>query len=315
MSKEKEMATKNKILEYRIGSHLYGTNTPSSDEDYSGVFIADETYYLGLHSIEQIDLSEVSKNETGKNNSDAVDRVCYELRKFIRLAMENNPNVLEQLFVNGENILSLDEFGAKLLAAKHLFPHKGLKHKFCAYAYQQRKKMVIRTDKFYELKNAQEWLEKFNQPTMYMVELKDKNLPFMMFKEKHIHIGDLDFEMTRQLKWVKKKIEERLEKVGNRKELYLSKGYDTKFASHTIRLLLEVLEILETGNLEFPLKDRQVILDIKEGKWTITEVLDYSYQLEQEIESLYEKSFLPKNPQIDKINDLSIALIKSFLYG
>jgi len=35
MSKEKEMATKNKILEYRIGSHLYGTNTPTSDEDYN----------------------------------------------------------------------------------------------------------------------------------------------------------------------------------------------------------------------------------------------------------------------------------------
>jgi hypothetical protein len=86
--------------------------------------------------------------------------------------------------------------------------------------------MIIRTDKFYELKNAYDWMMDFNKPETYMLELKDKNLPFMVFKSKHVTIGDCDFELTRQLRWVVKKISERLDKVGNRKELYLSKGYD-----------------------------------------------------------------------------------------
>jgi len=312
---EKIFAETGKILEYRVGSHLYGTNTATSDEDFSGVFVAPEEYYLGLNAVEEVDLSVVSKNKDGKNNADAVDRKLYEFRKFVRLSLENNPNVLEQLFVNEPNVLFANDFGKKLLKEKHTFLHKGLKQKFCGYAFSQKKKMIIRTDKFYELENAREWLEDFKNPKMYLVEVKEKNLPFMVFKEKHAQIGDLNFELTRQLGWIEKKIKERLDKVGNRKELYLSKGYDVKFGSHLIRLLLEGAELLSTGTLNFPLKDKQLLLDIKEGKWKMIEVLNYSDQLEKEIEGICEKSPLPKSPKIDKINQFTIGFLKDYLYG
>jgi predicted nucleotidyltransferase len=312
---EKLFAEQGKILECRVGSHLYGTNTATSDEDFSGVFVAPEEYYLGLNSLEEVNLSVVSKTKDGKNNADAVDRKLYEFRKFVRLSLENNPNVIEQLFVDEKNLLFSNDFGKRLLDLKHLFPHKGLKHKFCGYAFSQKKKMVIRTDKFLELNNAFDWMKEFNKPETYMMELKDRNLPFMEFKAKHVQIGDLNFELTRQLRWVIKKIEERLSKVGNRKELILSKGFDCKYGSHLIRLLLEGEELLSTGTLNFPLKDRQTLLDIKEGKWTITEVLNYSEQLEQQMESLYEKSSLPKHPQTDKINQFMVSFLKDYLYG
>jgi uncharacterized protein len=312
---EKLFAEQGKVLEYRVGSHLYGTNTLTSDEDFSGVFVAPEEYYLGLNSVEEVDLSVVSKREDGKNNPDAVDRKLYEFRKFVRLSLENNPNVVEQLFVNEPNLLFANDFGKRLLQEKHNFLHKGLKHKFCGYAFSQKKKMIIRTDKFYELENAREWLEDFKNPKMYLVELKTKNLPFMVFKEKHAQIGDLSFELTRQLGWIEKKIKERLDKVGNRKELYLSKGYDVKFGSHLIRLMLEGNELLSTGTLNFPLKDRQLLLDIKEGKWKMIDVLNYSDQLEKEIETLYEKSPLPSSPQYEKINQFMISFLKDYLYG
>ena len=239
---ERLFAEQNKILEYAVGSHLYGTNTESSDVDYSGVFVAPEEYYLGLQSVEEVDFSVKSKNQNGKNNSDAVDRKLYEFRKFVRLSLENNPNVVEQLFVDEKNLLFSNDLGRELLSNRHLFLHRGLKDKFLGYSFSQKHKMIIRTDKFYELKNATDWLMDYNQPTKFLVELRDDNLPFMQFNQKHVRVGDLDFELTRQLKWVLKKIQERLDKVGNRKELYLSKGYDTKFASHFLRLLMEEME-------------------------------------------------------------------------
>ena len=308
--KEKLFAEKGKILEYRVGSHLYGTNTASSDEDFSGVFVAPEEYYLGLNTIEEVDLSVVSKGENGKNNPDAVDRKLYEFRKFVRLSLDNNPNVIEQLFVNKENLLFANELGLELLNHRHLFLHRGLRHKFLGYSFSQKHKMIIRTDKFYELKNALDWMLEFNKPETYMVELKDKNLPFMVFKSKHVTIGDLDFELTRQLRWVMKKISERLDKVGNRKELYLSKGYDTKFASHFLRLLMEGMELLETGDLQFPLKDKGMILEVKEGKWKLNEVLKLGEEIEKWVEKLSEKSPLHARPRNDEVNSMMMNMLK-----
>ena len=307
---EKDFAEQGKILEYRVGSHLYGTNTPTSDEDFSGVFIAPESYYLGLNAVEEVDLSIVSKSKDGKNNPDAVDRKLYEFRKFVRLSLENNPNVVEQLFVNEKNLLFSNEMGNELLANRHVFLHRGLRHEILGYSFSQKHKMIIRTDKFYELKNAFDWMVEFNKPETYMVELKDKNLPFMVFKSKHVTIGDLDFELTRQLRWVVKKIGERLDKVGNRKELYLAHGYDSKFSSHFIRLLMEGMELLETGDLQFPLKDREMILEIKEGKWKLNDVLKLGEEIEKWVEKLSEKSPLPGRPQYDKVNSLVVSMLR-----
>jgi predicted nucleotidyltransferase len=308
--KEKLFAEQGKILEYRVGSHLYGTNTPTSDVDYNGVFIAPEEYYLGLNSVEEVDFSVVSKNKDGKNNPDAIDRKLYEFRKFVRLALDNNPNVIEQLFVDEPNVLFINETGLELIDNRHMFLHRGLRDKFLGYGFSQKHKMIIRTDKFYELKNALDWMVEFNKPETYMVELKDKQLPFMLFKQKHVTIGDCDFELTRQLRWVEKKITERLDKVGNRKELYLSKGYDTKFASHFVRLLMEGMELLETGDLKFPLKDRELILEIKEGKWKLNEVLKLGEELEKWVEKITAKSPLPNKPRFEEVNRLVVNMLK-----
>ena len=307
---ERVFVEKGKILEYRVGSHLYGTNTPTSDEDFSGVFVAPEEYYLGLNSVEEVDFSVVSKREDGKNNPDAVDRKFYEFRKFVRLSLENNPNVIEQLFVNEPNLLFVNDLGRELLSHRHMFLHRGLKHKFLGYGFSQKHKMIIRTDKFYELKNALDWMKDFNKPDTYMVELKEKGLPFMVFKQKHVTIGDLDFELTRQLRWVQKKVEERLSKVGNRKELYLEKGYDTKFASHFLRLLIEGMELLETGDLQFPLRDRQLVLEVKEGKWNLNEVLKLGDEVERWVEKLSGKSPLPGRPRFDEVNGFVVGVLR-----
>ncbi len=67
------------------GSRLYNLDTKTSDYDARGVFIEpSETFF----SLDTFDTYEDATSDT----------VMYSLRKFIRLALTNNPNTLELLF-------------------------------------------------------------------------------------------------------------------------------------------------------------------------------------------------------------------------
>ena len=320
----REMAEKNMALKYAVGSHLYGTNTPTSDRDYSGVFMPDENMLFGFERADEVDLSVKSKREDGKNDENAVDLVLYEVRKFVRLALDNNPNVLEQLFV--KEVEFMNYWGQELLNHAHLFPHKGLKQKFLGYAFSQKHKMVIRTDNYHSLENANEWLDEYmhgngkysneemvQRGKQLLVELLPKQLPFMSVKGDNVLVGDLHFQRHFMLRKVKKMIAERLSKATNRKDLLTSHGYDTKFASHLVRLMLEGKELLATGRLQFPLRERQLVLDVKLGKYKMKEVLDMAEDFEKQVEDGVETSKLPSKPRYDEVQELVKRLLRDWV--
>ena len=74
--------------EYIRGSHAYGLNTETSDEDHGGVFICPPEILLGLRSkyIEQV---ADEKNDT----------VFYEFGRWIELLLKSNPTALESLYI------------------------------------------------------------------------------------------------------------------------------------------------------------------------------------------------------------------------
>lgn len=106
------------------GSRSHGTFTETSDYDYRGFCIPTKEYYLGTRIFEQAELSEP-------------DTVIYEIRKFIRLAADANPNCLESLFVEPEDIIHVSKFGEEILSNRELFISKKVKHTMCGYAYSQ----------------------------------------------------------------------------------------------------------------------------------------------------------------------------------
>jgi len=321
----------NQILKYRVGSHLYGTNIETSDEDFSGIFMPTEKQVFGFEKMEEIDLSKIAKDIKGKNTSEAEDFKLYEFRKFIKLAMENNPNIIEQLFVNEKNLLFQNEIGKSLLDIKHLFPHKGLKQKFLGYAFSQKKKMVIKTDNYYNLKKGLQSLydyievdtienmtdlEAIHKTKQFMIEiegwLSKTNSPFI-FNKTYIQIGDLNIEKSSKVKQVIKIIERRLNNVGNREELYLKHGFDSKYGMHLVRLMMEGKELLETGKIEFPLKERNLLLDIRHGKYTKEDIIEMSEDFENDIEKITIISDLPSKPQYNKIQYFCIKALKEYL--
>lgn len=317
---ERIMAEKNKILEMVSGSFLYGTNTETSDKDYYGIFMPDVEYILGFRRCEEVDYSIISKDDKDKNKSDAVDRKFYEFRKFIKLAMENNPNIIEIIFVNPENTLFINELGKELLSIKHLFPNKGAKQKFLGYAFSQKHKMVIKKDHYFDLISALDYIGRFyDGKTILEIALETNCPPFFKrnYDPKHnvnfIQVGDINITPSHTVRTVRSMLQERIGKVGNREELLLKYGFDTKFASHLIRLMLEGVELLETGEIKFPLKERQLILDVKLGKWPINKILDFSNDLEKKLEELALISTLPDKPNVKALEEFTIKTLRKYI--
>jgi hypothetical protein len=304
----------NLVLKIRCGSHLFGTNTPESDLDLTGIFMPAPQMVYGFAKCETLKEDVAAKDESGRNTADAVDCTYYEYRFFIKLAMENNPNIMHLLFANDENVL-LDEpknFGRDLLNHAHLFPHKGGHHRFVKYADGQRHKMRIKPENYAALQGALEFL-KVQDPHAVLGEFRDNRL-FVGEPEKgkHLRVGDLYFEPGVYAKKACKMIEERLSKATHRSALFTKYGYDTKFASNVIHLLKEGIDLMRYGRLVFPLPYAQEIVDIKQGRYELEQIQEWADRLVEEARRAFEQTTLPAHPRIEEIEALVMSRVRAW---
>jgi predicted nucleotidyltransferase len=125
------------ILLGYVGSLAHGTyipkNNPDSidDKDILGICIAPSSVYFGLKKFEQ---KEVKKGEW--------DSVVYEIRKFFRLLLQQNPNVLGLLWLQEKDYIYISEAGQLILDNRKLFVSKAAYHSFVGYAHGQFHRMT-----------------------------------------------------------------------------------------------------------------------------------------------------------------------------
>jgi hypothetical protein len=109
------------------GSQAYGTNLPTSDIDYAGVYIQSQEDIYGTRYKEQI-------------NDDKNDTVFYEVRRFLELVASNNPTILELLNTPEDCIIYKHPLFDEILKHKDEFITKVCAKSFGGYAIQQIKK-------------------------------------------------------------------------------------------------------------------------------------------------------------------------------
>jgi hypothetical protein len=311
-----EIAEKNLILKIRSGSHLFGTNTPESDLDMVGVFMPTPQMVYGFAKCETVEANVKDKDEAGRNTADAVDCTFYEFRKFIKLALDNNPNILHLLFANNENIIFQSPIGKDLLSRAKLFPHKGAHHRFIAYADAQRHKMRIKPENFHALEAALAFLaDKDDHSVLGEYKNDTTCLKYDGEKGHHMLVGDLHLEPSVYVKKARRMIEDRLSKATHRKVLFTKYGFDVKFASNLIHLLKEGIDLMKYGELVYPLPYAKEIVDIKQGKYTIEEILKWADELVEEARRAFEETKLPEKPMTEYIEGYMIDALKVWLYN
>lgn len=96
-----------------------------------------------------------------------------------------------------------------------------------------------------------------------------------------------------------------------RAELEAKFGYDTKHAMHLMRLFRMCKELLTDGVLRVRRPDAEELLEIRRGKYTYEEILEFSTTMDKELQELAEDSQLPLIPDREKIARLCDDIIAS----
>lgn len=163
------------IYHARHGSHAYGLNIETSDEDFKGICIPPLEMQLGfLHNFEQ--------HEEMVSKGHPADLVVYGLKKFCKLAAACNPNIVEVLFCDQADILKMTEVGEEFRHHRHKFLSKLAFNSFSGYALSQRKHCETRgLDDVRARKNA-----------MHLVRLSRMCLEIM--RDGQVHVKRTDRE-------------------------------------------------------------------------------------------------------------------------
>ncbi len=131
------------------GSRAYGLARAGSDVDVRGVAIPPAPYLHGLaHKFEQAEgdamavfADTLSDEERLVSGATRLEGTVYDVRKFLTLATESNPNILDVLFCRDDEVRVCTPLGARLRTARDLFVTASARHTFAGYAAAQLKRI------------------------------------------------------------------------------------------------------------------------------------------------------------------------------
>ena len=287
------------------GSVAHGMYVPKSDpnsiddKDLMGIYIGPFEHYLGFG---RKDVYEKWEGEW--------DCVFYELRKFIGILLNSNPNVLSLLWIKPNQIIYENPIGARLRENRDLFVTKKAYHSFSGYAHAQFKKMVS-----------------FNQEAQALMQQLEEQLTLFGINPDSADDGHslrrLDGQpfvgaTTEMMELVKRYRGERHRYYSGgymgrkRRELVGRVGYDAKNAAHLIRLLRMGIEFLSEGTLHVERADATELLDIKRGDWPLDKVKAEAERLFQLAQEAYVRSCLPSEPDRQRAEQLCVEMISEY---
>lgn len=110
-----------------------------------------------------------------------------------------------------------------------------------------------------------------------------------------------------------KKIQTGENNGAKRPELIENFGYDTKFAMHSVRLLLQGIQILKESELDVWSPHREELIAVRNGAYSLDEVLKKIEELGVEFDKAHEDSKLPSKPNFNRINGWLIDLTQDAL--
>lgn len=281
------------------GSHMYGTNLPTSDVDKRGVCVPPKNVVMGF------------ANRFEQQEFPGEDTVVFSLTKFMDLACACNPNIIELLFAPEESIITRHPTWLRLQARRQEFLSASAFKTFTGYAASQLSR--IRTHR--------EWLRDppKHKPTREEFGLEEsgtgvkelvkgidahtisKEVVDLVERERRYKAAHTRWAQYEQ--WKK-------DRNAKRAELEEKYGYDTKHAMHLVRLLRMGREILTSGTLSVRRHDAQQLLAIRLGAWTYDELMAYVDPFQAELQTIFDAGtyVVPRNSDRQALSDLCVEL-------
>lgn len=292
------------IVKMIFGSHLYGTATPASDQDFKGV---------ALPTWEQLALGKVPKHaehtSTGqansKNTADDVDTEIFSLHEFVKLGIEGQTVAMDMIHAPAKMFLHAHAIWWELQAYKSHFYSKSV-HSFIGYAMGQAAKYGVKGSRLNDAKAVLEWLEK--QPaTAKLLECDLATFP----QGEHIRLMPSDnplvqnqydvcgrkIQLTSRVQYAAEIVNHFYSNYGERaKQAARDEGIDWKAVSHAFRAAYQMRELFTDGTITFPRPEAKLLTEIKTGQRKYLDVAPMLEDLIDEVKALREWSKFPEKP-------------------
>lgn len=298
----------NTILLVKSGSRSYGLEHADSDWDAQGIYIGDRARYLGYRSR--------SSQFSGKNVDMNYEYTVHEIQKFFELASACNPNVIEMLFTDPDDILTAQWAGLRVRDARNAFLCSRARYSFTGYAMSQLKR--IKTHRGWLLTPPKKKPERadfglpndttLNHDTLVAMEATmSENATLIPPAVVQV------WQAERRYQNAKREFEqyEGWKKNRNKKRAELERkfGYDTHHGKHLARLLTAGQELLATGVL--PVRAvgdrRKLILSVANGELSYDSFLSIAQDMHDG--TMEMKSVLPDRPDHQSLDDLCQEII------
>jgi len=288
----------NLICEIKFGSHLYGTSTPTSDEDFKGLFMPTVKEVL-LGRIPRT-FHEDGRDDTRRNLPGERDVEYHSLHNFLRLATQGQTMAIDMLFAPSGLVYKTAEFGwiwDRLVAERKRFLSKQM-HAFVGYARGQAAKYSLKGDRLNRLREFETILAHAvaSEPLSVYWDLLPRDGERTNKQGiRELQISGKWYGENTSTENVWTSVNNSLKRYGARANAAANaEGVDWKALSHAVRVSKELQEIIAFGEIKFPLRDAPLLLAIKRGEHSLAYVQDLLDRDLAFIELNTERSLLPK---------------------
>jgi|AntAceMinimDraft_16_1070373.scaffolds.fasta_scaffold25194_6 hypothetical protein len=311
------------LVKMKYGSHLYGTSTPDSDQDFKGVFLPEKRDIL-LNQVKKSNRDGTTKPDGNKKNTkDDIDIEFYSLHYFIKMACEGQTVALDMLHAPIESILQTSDIWEEIRKNKDLFYTTNF-DSFVNYAKGQAAKYGIKGSRL----NAAKVMIDFLKTKPISTKLTDiwDELP----EHEHIEMIGRDPNGFRQLQICNRKMQESikveyaLEMVQKFYNTYgtravqaaENKGIDWKAISHAFRAAFQLVELFTNGTITYPLESAPFLKKLKNGEINYQdEAAPKLEKMVDEIRILAENSKFPTHCNVEWWENWVCDTVESVYYG
>jgi predicted nucleotidyltransferase len=304
------------LILVKHGSHLYGTDTPTSDMDIKGVFLPSSQQVL-LNKIPKTYSYQSKKTTDEKNTSMDIDIELFSLHYFIELACKGETISIDMLHAEKDYATVWTQVWQELYDMRSRFYTKDMRA-FVGYARTQAAKYGIKGTRLDAVKRVLDFCEPKttgiktdpgklgvwwnNLPDGEHIHKLDPN-PRDKNNNRIYQVCGKQFLESAPLSHMWLCLKQFYEEYGERARLAQeNKGIDWKAVSHAFRAAFQLREIFEAGDLKFPLQSAHYLKKIKKGElpWNLVQAnLEIAIA---DVERLSNQSTLPTHPDRGPIN-------------
>ena len=308
------------IVTMQYGSHVYGTDLPTSDVDIKGVFVPTAEDILLQKVKNNITLS--TKEAKSKANVPGdTDLEIFSLQEFVRLLLEGQTVALDMLFTPRKFYrMTPHSCWEELLGEKNQYLHSGVTA-IARYCQRQAAKYGLKGSRIAALREVLGFLESVPEKDrlrehesevkefVKASERESSAVPIRLvtIEETHraqaglyLEVCDRKVPLDAFVRLAKKIFKKTLDEYGQRAlQAEKNEGVDWKALMHSVRVTAEAKELLLTGTVTFPRPERDLLLRIRQGKMPYSDVATLIEKGLEELGEAQSRSVLAKSPDYD----------------